>query len=212
MKTIGVILKEARTRKKLSRKRLGERTKIKEAFIEAIEKEQWNKLPDYPVIYGFVRSIADTLKIERKQALAVLRRDYPPKKLAVNPKPDVSSRFTWSPRMTFIVGIVVVVLAICTYLIFQYVSFISPPHLKVLTPNENDVVANKELTVKGITDPDVTIKVNNQPVLVGDDGNFSVNLNIFEGTKEIVVIAKSRSGKETVIRRKINVELEGSTQ
>jgi hypothetical protein len=62
--------------------------------------------------------------------------------------------------------------------------------------------------VVGKTDEDVTVKVNNQPVLLGIDGTFQVEIQIYEGTKEIDVQAISRSGKETVIRRTIVPELQ----
>ena len=43
--------------------------------------------------------------------------------------------------------------------------------------------------------------------LVDEEGNFALQINIISDTKEIVVSAKSRAGKETVIRRNINPEL-----
>src|SRR3990172_1081627 len=108
MKTIGQVIKESRAKKKLSKKKLEEITKIKESFIDAIEKENWDKLPEYPVLQGFVTSIAKTLKIDTNTVSALLRRDYPPKKLEINPKPDVSEKFSWSPRLTFILGTFIV--------------------------------------------------------------------------------------------------------
>ena len=75
MKTIGESIKSARTRKKISRAKLEEETKIKKEFIEAIESEEWSNLPEYPVVRGFVRSIAQTLKVDTRKMLALLRRD-----------------------------------------------------------------------------------------------------------------------------------------
>ena len=203
MKTIGQIIKEARVRKKFSRARLEEATKIKSGFIEAIEKENWNKLPEYPVLHGFVTSIAKTLKINTNQISAFLRRDYPPKKLDVNPKPDVSEKFSWSPRLTFLAGSILVSMAIVGYLVFQYMSFVSPPKLEILEPKEGQEITESALVVKGKTDSDVVVKINNQSVLTDDEGSFSEEINIFEGTETIEVVAISRSGKTTVVRRKI---------
>jgi cytoskeletal protein RodZ len=208
MKTIGQIIKEARVRKKFSRARLEEATKIKSGFIEAIEKENWNKLPEYPVLQGFVTSIAKTLKINTSQISALLRRDFPPKKLDVNPKPDVSEKFSWSPRLTFLAGSIVVSIAIVGYLTFQYMSFISPPKLEILEPKEGQEITESVLIVKGKTDSDVVVKINNQSVLTDDEGIFSEEINIFEGTGEIEIVAISRSGKETIVRRKIVPKLE----
>lgn len=207
MRTIGQFLKEARVKKKFSPSDVEDRTKIKRSFIEAIEKEYWSKLPEYPVLQGFVRNIASCVGVDKDQALALLRRDYPPKSLRINPKPDVTSKFLWSPRLTFITGVFIVTIAIIGYLIYQYINFVRPPRLIVNQPKEGVVVSEDKIEVKGITNPDATVTVNNQPVLVEDGGEFSAEVEIFEGTSELVITAKSRSGKETVIHRKILPEI-----
>ena len=112
MRTVGKFIKEARVKKRHSRVGLEKVTKIKREFIKAIEEENWEKLPEFPVVAGFVKNIVGVLKIDQKQAVALLRRDYPPKKLAINPKPYVSDRFTWSPRLTFLAAVAVVSLGI----------------------------------------------------------------------------------------------------
>lgn len=208
MKSIGEVIKEERIRKKYSRVSLEKITKIKKEFIEAVEKENWETLPEYPVVAGFVKNVARALKLNEGRVLALLRRDYPPKTLRINPKPDVSEKFSWSPKTTFFVGVVAVSLIILGYLAFQYFSFISPPPLLVEVPIEGQVVEGPNLTVSGKTDADASITVNNQPVLVDEKGMFSTQVEVFEGTQEIVVVAKSRSGKEMVIIRKIKPDLE----
>lgn len=209
MKTIGELIREKRKEKKISRKSLVKKTKIKEEFIKAIEKEAWRELPERAVVAGFVKNIAKTLDMDQEQAVALFRRDYPPdKNLRVNPKPDVSSEFTWSPKWTFFVGVFVVVLIILGYLGFQYSNFIQPPKLILERPAETQVVTEKDLVVEGVTDQDASVLVNNQPVIVDESGNFRTQVEIYEGTEEIVVKATSRSGKETRVVRKINVELE----
>jgi len=203
MKTIGEVLREARSKKRYSLESLEKETKIKKSFIQAIEKEDWNVLPEYPVILGFVKNIASFLGIDSKGTIALLRRDYPPKVLSVNPKPDISREFSWSPQLTFLVGIAVVILLIAGYLGFQYIKFISPPTLQVVLPKESQVVDKAQVLVQGKTDAEATVKVNNQPVLVGEDGKFSIDLDISQKTEEVDVISTSRSGKTSEIKVKI---------
>lgn len=206
MKTIGQIIKEARVGKKLSLARVEEITKIKSSFVDSIEKERWEKLPAFPTVLGFVKSIAGSLGIDEKTAVAVLKRDYPPKKLIINPKPDVVPKFVWSPKLTFIVGVGAALAVIFGYLIFQYIHFISPPNLSVESPKEGQVIDGDSVMVFGSTEADSKITVNNQPILVDEDGKFSVTLEITKDTNEVIVKSISRSGKETVISRKIKVE------
>lgn len=207
MRTIGVALKEARAKKRYSLARLEELTKIKKDFIESLEKEEWQKLPEYPVILGFAKNIAKFLEIDENGTLALLRRDYPPKKLSINPKPDVTDKFTWSPKLTFFVGAGAVIALLLGYLGFQYIRFVTSPPLEIETPSENQIVRERNLKVSGKTSSDATVKVNNQPVIVSDDGEFTAEIEIFEGTEEIIVQSTSRSGKETTVRRKIKPEL-----
>src|SRR4030043_861585 len=165
MKTIGDYLKEARIRKKYSVEKLVRETKIKKDFIDAIEKEEWSRLPESTVVTGFVRSIANTLGLNPSQILAFLRRDYPPKKVAINPKPELKSKFSWSPKLTFITAILGVLLIIGAYLSFQYVNFVRPPVLYVDTPTDGEIIKLRDLTISGRTSPQAEIKGNTQPDL-----------------------------------------------
>lgn len=205
MKKIGQIIKDARTEKKYSYQRLEEITKIKHSFIEAIEKEDWQSLPPFPTVLGFVKSLSAVLNIDEKLSVAVLKRDYPPKKVNINPKPDISSKRSWNPKFTFILGTALVVVFILGYLGFQYKKFVSPPMVEVLSPTEGQEVSGNSVLVFGSTDIDVKITVDNQPVLVDGDGKFSTNINISPTTSQITIKGISRSGKTTVVERKIEV-------
>ncbi len=206
MKSIGQIIANARREKKYSFERLEEITKIKISFIEAIEDERWQDLPPFPTVLGFVKSISSALDLDEKTSVAILKRDYPPKKLNINPKPDVSSKSSWNPKLTFILGISIVVIFILGYLGLQYKKFTSPPKVDIQSPVEGQIVDGNSVLVFGSTDVDVKITVDNQPVLVDKDGKFSVDLGVSPETTEVVVKAVSRSGKETIVSRKILVD------
>ncbi|MEK7470979.1 MAG: helix-turn-helix domain-containing protein [Patescibacteria group bacterium] len=206
MKTIGQVLKEARLGKRYSLVKMENITRIKKDFIEALENEDWEALPAFPTILGFAKSLASPLDIPENSVVAVLKRDYPPKKLFINPKPDISSKFIWSPKLTFFVGAGMVLSIIFGYLIFQYIRFSSPPKVVVEVPIEGEVVNGKTVHIVGNTETDAKILINNQPVLVSDNGKFTIDLAVTKDTKEIVVKSISRSGKSTEIKRKIEVQ------
>lgn len=204
MKSIGEIIKEARLGKKLSVSSLERITKIKTGFLLSLENEEWDKLPPFPTVLGFVKSVAKPLGLNESSTVAILKRDYPPKKEAINPKPDVTTKFTWGPKLTFIIGIVLVAGALLWYLITQYINFISPPKLKVDSPKDGERIEANFVAVTGETGADATLTVNNQPVIVDQNGHFSASIGITNETREIEIKAQGRSGKETVVRRKIN--------
>lgn len=205
MKTIGQIIKDARNNKRYSYQELENITKIKTCFIEAIENENWQLLPSFSTVLGFVKSLSSALGLDEKTSAAIFKRDYPPKKININPKPDVSSKPAWNPKTAFVLGIVLVAVLVLGYLGFQYKRFLSPPALTVMSPAQGQVITERSVLVFGSTDPDAKITVDNQPVLVDSDGKFSTNISVADDTSEVIVTAQSRNGKITTVSRKINV-------
>ena len=206
MITIGQILKDARQKKKLSLSAVEKQTKIKKEFIELIESNSWDKLPEFPVVSGFVKNLAVFLGLSPENTNAFLRRDYPPKKLFINPKPDIESKFTWSPKLTFAVGIAALSLLVLGYLGFEYTKFIKPPDLEITSPKNNEVIVSEIVKVAGSTTTDVTLTINNQPIILDQEGNFQTEIKITKDTKELKFVAISRSGKTT--EKLINISVE----
>ncbi|SRR5258708_35637240 len=209
MKTIGELLKEARIAKGFSRNELGEMSHIKVTFIEAIENGRFGELPPFATTLGFVKSISHFLDMDENQAISVFRRDYPPKLKGSfdfaqdDKKKEIGKKVSWGPRMTFLVGVLVVVIMVLGYLGFQYRKFNSAPYLVVDQPTEGETLYSRTVEVKGKTEIDATVVVNNQPVLIDGNGNFDTQVDVNKDKNQIVVTAKSRSGKESVISRTI---------
>lgn len=205
MKTIGEILAQARAAKGQSLAQVEKLTKIRSNFIEAIEGNEWSRLPPFPTVLGFVKSLAGALGVEEKFAVAILKRDYAPQKIKIAPKQDLPARFFWSPKVTFTVAIAVLFAGLFGYLGFEYIRFVSPPKLIVESPKNDQMVNMGSVSVFGRTDSDAKVVINNQPVEILQDGKFSLNLEVTGETKEIVIQAISRSGKVTTVSRKIDV-------
>lgn len=206
MDTIGHILQEARLSKNMSLKKLEYLTKIKSSYIHLIEINDWEKLPDFPVVSGFVKNISSLLGVPVNKALAILKRDYLPKKLMINPMPDVVKKFVWSPKITFIVAVGGLFILVVGYLLAEFIRFSKSPELIVIHPSENEIVHNTKIKVEGKTTTDAVLTVNNQPITLDQDGKFITEIEINQDTKEIKFIATSRSGKKTEIIRQIKVE------
>jgi cytoskeletal protein RodZ len=208
MKSVGQVLKRSRQKKKLSVEKLSQITKIKPEFISSMESQSWDKLPDYPVVSGFVDKIAKAVDQDPEKVKAFLRRDYPPKNINPNPKPDLKLKITWSPKLTFAVGIFMVIVGISSYLIYQIKSFNKPPDLEVANPQQQEIIKTSKIFITGKTDEDATVRVNNQQIYVDEYGNFSGEIDVYEKTKQVEVVATSRSGRQTVVVRDVEVKLE----
>lgn len=65
MKTVGQAIANVRKKKGITVADLSQKTKIKPEFIKAIEAESWSKLPEFPVVCGFVKNISSYLDMNQ---------------------------------------------------------------------------------------------------------------------------------------------------
>lgn len=186
MQTLGLILKNARRRKKLSIKKLSVKTKIKENFLQALEQDRWDKLPNFAITAGFVKVISDVLGLSNQTTAAILRREFPVER----PQQPNQPTSLWTPNRTMFLGIAIIVFVIALYLTKQYTTFVSSPPLEISLKRENNNVK-----IEGKTGKYATILINNEPTLV-NNGLFSLSLTVQPG-QVITIEAISRSGKST---------------
>lgn len=68
------------------------------------------------------------------------------------------------------------------------------PKLEINEPADKTTISNPEVTVKGITDKEVLIKVNDLPVVVDVNGGFDSTVRLKEGDNTIVITASDTAG------------------
>lgn len=201
MKTVGTILKEAREAKDVSLDEIAQTTKIKEKFLTALEENNWSILPNFSITRGFTKAYADSVGVDSELALALLRRDFPyiADKPANKIESLLDSRPILTPRATFFAIVALALILVLAYLVRQYIIFSTPPSL------ETDLtVEGEKVVVSGKTIPSATVQVNRQPVLVDDEGNFSLTLKKDELGSVIEIKAISRTGKETIVKKPVD--------
>lgn len=70
------------------------------------------------------------------------------------------------------------------------------PKLEISFPQDrqNFSKADKQIIVKGVTDPENSVSINGFVAIVDSTGNFSYNLNLNDGENKIKVLAKNSAG------------------
>jgi len=122
MKTIADLIKLSRAKKKYSLDKLESETKIRKEFLSALEKNAWDKLPEYTTVVGFVRSVCSRLGINEETGVAMLRRDYPPDLInKKQPKKLFGGiGLEIGPRLFSIGAVTLIIIAFLGYVTFQY--------------------------------------------------------------------------------------------
>lgn len=212
MATVGEVLREARTQKKLTLADIEEKTKIRVSYLQSLEEGNYSALPSSAYVQGFVKNYAKTLDLPIDRLLAQLRRELkefsPSVRLTgVLPRSvdrDVSQK---SIRVTgfFILGIVIFI-GLSSYFLIQYRGFLGNPVLTVEIPHDKAMIRDQVVTVSGKTEPDATIRVNGELVEVAKDGSFQTRLTVFKGPFTVTVVATNRFGRETHVLRTVSVE------
>lgn len=205
---LGQRLREQRLQKGLSLDDVTRATKIRQSFLSAIEKGEYQKLPSSSYAQGFVVNYAQFLGFPKRQVLALFRREFDESTAyTVLPERFAHPADTAFPRLkihqtAFAIGLAFLLLL--GYLGFSYKdAFVNPP-LTVEAPR-NGVVASDEVTVTGKTSPYATVTINNAPVSLENDGSFRKRLSLFSGRTTITVKVKNRFGRETTETRVVEV-------
>ena len=81
----------------------------------------------------------------------------------------------------------------------------SGPELSIDSPSDNaDLKVQNPIEVKGKSDPDVTVSVNDFQAVSGNDGSYSYFLTLKEGGNEIKVVATDLAGNKTEKTIRVN--------
>src|SRR3989339_5070 len=81
---------------------------------------------------------------------------------------------------------------------YYSVTFIDePPSLQISNPQDGKKYYETGLTVEGITDKEVFVKINNIPVVIKADGSFSYSLTLSKGENKIKIVATDLAGNVT---------------
>ncbi|MBW2065777.1 MAG: DUF4115 domain-containing protein [Deltaproteobacteria bacterium] len=74
---LGLLLKNEREKKGLTHEQVAQITRLRKHYVEALEKEEWDKLPPRVFTRGFVRSYAQLLGLDEQRILSLYERSVP---------------------------------------------------------------------------------------------------------------------------------------
>ena len=81
-----------------------------------------------------------------------------------------------------------------------------PPEVKITFPKEAELFSgqdNKNIIVKGKTEEEVQVKVNQRSAILKNGGEFEAQISLADGEQEILVVVLDRAGNTT--EKKISV-------
>ena len=201
--TLGEFLHSARKKLDVSIVEVEEKTKIRAKYLVALEKDDWNILPQDVYVRAFVLSYAKYLGVPVADIEKLLETEFAihhrePKNQELIYKNSLKNiKVIVTPRLLAYFALSVFVLSLFGYITLQLASFAGSPALKIITPENNIVLEADSVDIRGITDNGTMLSVNNENIPVTNDGSFSLNLKLHQGVNIVKVKAMNKTKKES---------------
>jgi len=210
-KTIGEILRDEREFHRLTLEALAKRTRIRQEYLEALEANEFEKLPAATFVKGYIKTYAQVFGFDYQPLVGLLRRDFKesakgrlvPREFI---KPVFHKRQWWTAMTGTVIVVSSVFLVLLAYVAVQWFNFNRPPEIVLREPVNNAIVAS-QVIVSGKTKVESVVTVNNQPVALQSDGSFEIQVFLpTEGANSLTVEAKDRRGKSKLVQRTVYVK------
>lgn len=208
MRTVGQTLKEERERKFYTLDEIEKATKIRKELLEALEADQYSKLPPQTFVQGFIKNYGKFLGLSQDKLLAKYRREFselkhPPRILDSFKEPVEKKKFKLTPARALGSVILGLIITFFAYLWIEYRFLVGGPFLEVSQPVNQLHTTSPAVQVIGRTDPEAKVSINNQEVGVDTSGKFSQEIKLTDNINNIEITATSKSGKITKTERTV---------
>lgn len=210
--TLGEKLQKVRGRRRMSLIEAAKHTKIQARYLTHLEAGDYEKLPADVYVRGFLRSYASFLGIEEASLMRLYDRERGIHDTITHENDDALDQkkgksflqpksFIITPRMIIatIGGLFFLVVGIFLYK--ELDGFVSSPWLVIDAPSDGTRLDVKTVSVEGKTDSQARVFINDEAVLVDENGVFIEEVGINRGANTITVRSQNTFDKESVQTR-----------
>lgn len=204
----GEELRKKREENKLSLKDASRSTHIQIKYLEAMENDEYEKLPARVYAVNFLLAYSKYLGLDAKK---IVERYVTELEVSGSIQKKMSGEkktkrfFSVCPRTIrtafFAVG---GIMAVC-YVFLRLYGLMSPPVIHVVYPPSVSFGTTEDLIeINGSIERGIALTVNGEPIYINEDGTFAKELFLSEGTNVFELILVNRFEKETKEYIKIN--------
>jgi cytoskeletal protein RodZ len=204
--TLGEKLKKLRSDKRIALNEVSRVTKIRVEYLQFLEEGAYDELPADVYVRGFLKSYGDFLGVDEQGLMRLFEKEKGIKKnlekgkssgkSAAKIRPLNISTFIFTPRKIVLFFVAIIVSGAFFYLYREAGSLTDMPRLIILNPESNSQVEGNSVLLEGKTDKDARVFINEQLVLVDDNGKFKEDISLQSGINIIHIRAVNKFQKE----------------
>jgi cytoskeletal protein RodZ len=178
---------------------LAERAHVDVRHIQAFEEYRYHDLPGSLYAKNFLRSIAAACNVNTDKLLERFLQDEKafPFKRSITPPKEVTTPIFWTPKKVRAFGIILVLLVALVYVVVELGGLFRPPDLQIFSPQDSIEIHATSVEVTGRVEKGATLTINNAPIGVDDEGNFSTQIDLTPGVNTLTIIATQKFGRKT---------------
>ena len=211
-------LRNAREEKKIKLKDAARKININLKYLKAIEKGDFDKLPQGTYGKSFIKEYSIFLGIDYNNLIRIYTKTldknqhFTNQNLKKTKKNELFSRqvikshnFINIPKILKSAIIIIIVLLCFIYLGICLKNIIFPPEIQIIEPKNNLIINASFINIIGLTEPGAEITINGEHILNNDEGWFTKKINLKNGINTITITAKKKYSRENIIKRQILV-------
>lgn len=211
--TLGEYLQKVRQGHNWTVEVASHKSKIASHYLRALEKSQYDDIPGEVYITNFIKAYSKALGLNPKKTLD----QYSLEKHIIEQKKHHRflkeigqlkiADFLLKPKTIKISAICLVVTIMLSYIAFNIYQTVAPPPLEIFHPKEDLETHEQIIQVKGQSDKEAHVTINNQEIILDAEGFFEEDVTLRSGLNLLVISAKKRHGLEKKIVRHILVNI-----
>lgn len=212
IQTLGEKLAKHRLSKGLSQEKAAKLININVRYIKNFERNNYKEMPADVYAINILRLYASLLNLNPMTVVELYEKE---KSLyqKTQKKNQIKKLSWWDHVVNFFLNpkflkyslFIILLTAVLYYIGLGINKIISPPMLIIESPQDNIITDQNQITIHGLTEKEVALSVNNQPILSDKDGRFSITLDLQNNLNIIKISAQKKHSKEQVVYRKIIV-------
>jgi cytoskeletal protein RodZ len=195
-KSLPEVIKTARLKNNLSLEELALKVQISGNYLKNLEAGDYQLLPGEIYARQFIKKLAKFFHLNEKGLLEIYQKD-----LQTQPPLIKLNRQTYhdgwlSPKTVRLFFIFVLVIGFAGYFTWEIKNIFTPPVLEIYSPAGSVITKETTIEITGKTEPETTVKIDQQEILTEPDGSFSELVDLTIGVNTFKI---SASKKHTLI-------------
>lgn len=202
--TLGQIFRRYRESEGLKIEKIEKDLKISHRMIEALEADDYRALPDELYVKNIIKTYARYLSLDYNRLLTLY--DAAKTKPDDNNKKSKPVREIITPQRIRSLIIFFIVLILFSYLGWQLNQIYKAPDFIIYEPTGNLVITQNFIIIKGKTEKEARVYINEKEIFLDSNGEFSATLDLQKGLNLIKLTATKKRSAENTVYREILVQ------